>query len=120
MFNIKLNPLLTSLIKVLIFVIISFSLIYITRYYSDKSFNKEMDELQLNGQIVSKYSDKEDHNINKLIIVDKQDSITLDLANESSGIFEFTQVGDSINKKKMNRKVRIFNSAKDSTFEMIF
>ena len=120
MFNIKLNPVLTNIIKVLIFGLVFFSSIYIMRYYSDKSFNKEMDELQLNGKIVSKYSDKEDHNINKLIIVDKQDSMTLDLANESSGMFEFTQVSDSIYKKKMNRKVRVFNTAKDSTFEIIF
>jgi hypothetical protein len=121
--NYKLNQFMTKFKKGLKFILIlifMLSFFYLINYCSDKSFNKKMNELKLNGKIVSKYIDKQDHNIPKILIIDKQESITLDLTNESSGLFEFIQEGDSIIKTNNNRKVHVFNSSKDSIFEMTF
>jgi hypothetical protein len=107
-------------LKILLFLAVFGFVIYWINYQSDRNFNKEMDEICLKGKIINKIIDKTDHNIPKIIIGDKKDSLIFDLANESSGLFDFVQVGDSILKIKNDRKVRIFNDEKDSIFILAF
>lgn len=109
-----------KVLKVSIFLILFASLIYGIDYCSDKSFNKKMDTLKLNGKVVKKYVDKKDHNRLKLIILENKYSITLDLVNETSGLYDYIQVGDSIRKIENKRDVRIYNTNKDSIFVMSF
>ena len=107
-------------IKGLVFFILFFTFVYCIQYFSNIRFEKDMDALKLNGKVVNKYIDKLDHNRPKLIISSKNDSITLDFTSESSGLFDFIQVGDSIQKFENTRDVRIINLNTDSIFVMSF
>jgi hypothetical protein len=109
-----------KLLKVLIFFVLFAGLIFCIDYFSNKGFDLQMDVLKLRGKVSSKYIDIQDHNRPKITIIDNQDSITLDLANESSGLYEYIHVGDSIFKTKNSRKVRVFNINKDSSLIMTF
>jgi hypothetical protein len=109
-----------KIFKVILFFLISISAFFLIDRCNNKRFNQEMDDLKLHGKIVNKYIDKTDHNRPKIVITNYMDSVTFDLANETSGLFDYSQIGDSVLKIESNRNVKIYNSYKDSIFVLTF
>jgi hypothetical protein len=111
---------LAQVLKAILFVMIFGTIIYVIKYYNKISFREETDQVNFKGRLSTKYIDKIDHNIPKLEIHNNAKTIVYDLANEKSGLFEYINIGDSIEKFSNSIKVHVFSSSKDTIFILSF
>lgn len=73
-----------------------------------------------NGIINRKFKDKENHALPTLIIKEKNQRKIFGSFRDISGLYEYSQVGDSIIKEKESLKIKIIRDNKDTIFKLDF
>lgn len=106
--------------KVVLFVVIFSILIYAITYYNEIRLKEETTKIDFKGIISAKYIDKSDHNRPKIEIKSSTKTIVYDLENEKSGLFEYVNKGDSIEKLSNSVSVHIFSLSKDTILKLDF
>jgi hypothetical protein len=109
-----------NILKAILVFTVFFSVVFGIEYYADKQFKKQTYERQFYGHLVTKYSDKDDHNRSKLEILCNSKVIVYDITNDWSGLFEYVNKGDVIEKIPKSFNVNVYNSNKDTTFTLDF
>jgi hypothetical protein len=109
-----------KIIKGLLFLLVFWLIIYYLINYNKMEFKNDTTMMQFIGILSFKHLDKTDHNRPKIFINCKDTSITYDLTNDLSGLFEYIRVGDSIEKFAKSIKVRVHNVHRDTIFELKF
>ncbi|HRW21694.1 MAG TPA: hypothetical protein PLO05_09845 [Bacteroidales bacterium] len=75
---------------------------------------------EFQGTIIKKFIDKNEHSFKKVIITENQDKRTILFDIETSGIYDYFEIGDSIIKEKGTLEVRIIRHDLDTILEMKF
>lgn len=75
---------------------------------------------EFNGVVINKFIDKNEHNFKKVIINDNNTKGTILFDIETSGVYDFFKVGDSIVKHKGNIQIRVIRNDIDTTLQMKF
>jgi len=73
-----------------------------------------------NGIINRKFEDKENHALPTLIIKEENQRKIFGSFRDISGLYEYSQVGDSIIKEKGSLKVKIIRDDKETIFKLDF
>ena len=81
----------------------------------EQFFNTEYE-----GVVNKKFKDKENHAAKTLIIKGKTEKKIFRKYRDISGLYEYSQVGDSIKKEKGTAKVKITRGDRDTTFILDF
>ncbi|WP_115121940.1 hypothetical protein [Marinirhabdus gelatinilytica] len=119
---------LTKINLVITFSIISFLIIgwiilskFISSVYEmspNKKASEYYKEYTYSGLVTNKFIDSKQHNYQTVIIQNGEEKDILLLDFETSGLFDFIEVGDSIFKKKSSLKLRLIRSELDTIIEM--
>lgn len=110
-----------QILKAILFLIIFGTIIYVIKYSNEVSFKEDSYKLNFKGKVITKYNDKNDHNIPKIeILLYNGKTFVYDLANDNSGLYEYVIQGDSIEKESNSSKVRVFNYLRDTIFILEF
>ena len=73
-------------------------------------------EISLNGAVTDKYNDKKNHNFPTVLINENGKQLDYTLQGDSSGLFEFLVISDSIKKKKGFNEYLVLRSGKKYLF----
>jgi|TARA_R100000541_G_scaffold54364_2_gene62844 hypothetical protein len=84
----------------------------------DKKASEYYKEYTYSGLVTNKFIDSEQHNYRTVIIRNDEKSDIFLLDFETSGLFEFIQVGDSIFKKKNSLNLRLKRYQLDTIIKM--
>jgi len=74
--------------------------------------------LSFEGVVVEKFRDIDEHNFKKVILREDNASKTVLFNNETSGIYDFIEVGDSIIKEEGSLRIRLFRDSQDTVLVM--
>jgi hypothetical protein len=86
--------------------------------YSHTMFLEGFKREKFSGKIVKKYIDKKQHNYHMLVIQKKEGRDSTFYDTDSSGFYEFVEIGDSIIKIENSNEIKIVN--KDTSFYIAF
>lgn len=75
---------------------------------------------EFQGTIIKKFIDRNEHNFNKVIITEDQDIRTVLFDIETSGIYDYFEIGDSIIKEAGTLQIRVIRHDKDTVLKMKF
>lgn len=114
------KDILTKILKVVLFALLFWIIVYGLRHYNNNSFKRETYTTSFKGKLDSKYVDENDHLRPKIKITNSDKTIIYDLANDESGLYEFVQKGDSVIKRSNSLNVRVSNSNNDTIFVLKF
>lgn len=81
------------------------------------NWSAEMEIKTINGIVVRKFIDSNNHNIPTLTVATQDQKKEFEFVNEQSRFFEFTQVGDTVFKAPKTMKIEIRRNG--SKFEKI-
>ena len=111
---------LLSIISILIigWIIISKFLDSVYENSPDKKASEYYKEYSYEGIVSNKFIDNEQHNYQTVLIQNGQKTDKLLLDFETSGLFEFIKVGDSIFKKKNSLKLKLVRFELDTIIEL--
>lgn len=84
----------------------------------NKKASEYYKEYTYSGLVTNKFIDSKQHNYQTVIIQNGEEKDILLLDFETSGLFDFIEVGDSIFKKKSSLKLRLIRSELDTIIEM--
>jgi hypothetical protein len=73
-------------------------------------------EISFNGLVIDKYNDKKNHNFPTILIDESGKQFDYTLQGDSSGLFEFLMISDSIKKKKGFNEYVVNRSGKKFSF----
>ncbi|MEX2409798.1 MAG: hypothetical protein WD607_00260 [Candidatus Paceibacterota bacterium] len=112
----RMNLALIGLPIIMVFI----ALILIDSQLTDKEILDLYENKEYSGIIINKYIDLEEHMNKKIIIKGEYVDRTILFNNESSGVFDFLQIGDSIIKKSESLEIQVFRDSRDTTLKMKF
>jgi len=75
---------------------------------------------QYNGVIINKYKDENQHNYQKVILDELGSDKVLLFNIETSGVYDFLEVGDSLMKENGSLCIRVIRNDLDTILEMSF
>lgn len=75
---------------------------------------------EYNGVVIDKFIDRDEHNFKKIIVNEDNMKKTLLFNIETSGIFDYFEVGDSIIKRNGSLQVRVLRHDLDTVLKMEF
>ena len=75
---------------------------------------------EYNGIINKKFEDKENHALPTFIIKEENERKIFGSFRDNSGLYEYSQVGDSIIKEKGSLEVKIIRDDEDTIFKLDF
>jgi len=86
--------------------------------YSHELFLKKFQRVKFEGKVVKKYIDTKQHNYQMLVIQKKEGRDSSYYNTDSSGFYEFVEIGDSIIKIENSNEMKVVN--KDTLFFISF
>jgi hypothetical protein len=86
--------------------------------YSHKRFLEKYKKEKFEGKILRKYIDRKQHNYQMLVIQKKEGQDSSSYSNDSSGFWDFIEIGDSIIKIENSNEIKVVN--KDTSFFISF
>jgi hypothetical protein len=100
-----------------IFLLLVVILFLNSNYETNKNCQTYFKQLSINGHVTRKYIDKKEHNYPILEVLTPEGSVQkINLSLDQSGLFEFVQINDSINKLSDSLRVNLVRSSVDTTF----
>ncbi|HPR86325.1 MAG TPA: hypothetical protein PLG33_09740 [Prolixibacteraceae bacterium] len=86
--------------------------------YSHKKFLEKYKKAKFEGQIIKKYIDRKQHNYQMLVIQKKEGRDSTYYDTDSSGFWDFVEIGDSVIKIENSNEIKVVN--KDTSFFISF
>lgn len=75
---------------------------------------------EFNGVVIDKFIDRNEHNFKKVFINENNTQRVILFDIETSGVYDFFSIGDSITKHKGSLQIRVIRNDLDTTLQMEF
>ena len=74
--------------------------------------------LKYEGVVINKFRDLDEHNFRKVIIKENNTSRTVLFNNQTSNIYDYIEIGDSIIKEESSFQIQVFRNGQDTVLVM--